>query len=396
MSAVAHLAGELEMDDLRDHLLGLVLLTAALQYPQLRAGTQLAPEPLFEDMGVVADQLVGGLEDAAAGTVVLFQLDHLQAGEVALQAHQVLGAGAAPGIDRLIVVPHHREGGAHPHQQLDQFVLGLVGVLVLVDQQIAHLVLPLLQGVRVVPEEVDRQQDQVVEVHCVVGLEAALVGGVEQGRVGLQIVFRVGQSLLWTDQIVFPGGDLPLGGLHHRLVAAVLLAQQILHEGGRVLLIEDGEARFVAEPFQFPPQDVQSQGVKGRDHRAVALVASQQGRHAGLHLPRRLVGEGDGGDVSGFDAAAFRQIADLGGDHPGLAAARAGQHQQGAVDVMHRFTLARVEIGHAGCRFHGREERRKVTQRRGVFQPGTGVVVRFDNGSISDSTVGCGLPHRLP
>ena len=61
------------------------------------------------------------------------------------------------------------------------------------------------------------------------------------------------------------------------------------------------------------------------------------------HFLRRLVGEGDGGDVRGRDLALLDQVGDLLGDDAGLAAAGAGQHQQRAVEIAHRLALRRVE-----------------------------------------------------
>jgi hypothetical protein len=53
--------------------------------------------------------------------------------------------GAAPGVDRLVVVADRGEGIARPAgQQLQQAVLAAVGVLVFVDQQVAQLALPAL------------------------------------------------------------------------------------------------------------------------------------------------------------------------------------------------------------------------------------------------------------
>ena len=40
------------------------------------------------------------------GTIVLFQPDHLSAGEILLEAQDVADLGAAPAIDRLVVVTH--------------------------------------------------------------------------------------------------------------------------------------------------------------------------------------------------------------------------------------------------------------------------------------------------
>ena len=67
--------GHMLMQDLRYHGLRLVLFGAAVQHPQGFARSQFAPEPFFEKMGVVTDEVVCALQDTARGTVVLLQFD---------------------------------------------------------------------------------------------------------------------------------------------------------------------------------------------------------------------------------------------------------------------------------------------------------------------------------
>ena len=63
-------------------------------------GAQRLAEPAF----VVRDQVRGGGEDVAGRAVVALQPDHLGAGKIVLEAQDVVDLGAAPAIDRLVVV----------------------------------------------------------------------------------------------------------------------------------------------------------------------------------------------------------------------------------------------------------------------------------------------------
>ena len=72
------------------------------------------------------------------------------------------------------------------------------------------------------------------------------------------------------------------------------------------------------------------------------------------HFQRGLVGKGNRGDLLRLDLAGFDQMHDLLSDHPGFAGTGAGQHQQGAVQIMDGFALAGVEprwreSGSGGC-----------------------------------------------
>ena len=63
-------------------------------------GAQRLAEPAF----VVGDEVRGGGEDVAGASVVSLQPDDLRAGEVVIEAQDVIDLGAAPAIDRLVVI----------------------------------------------------------------------------------------------------------------------------------------------------------------------------------------------------------------------------------------------------------------------------------------------------
>ena len=77
--------------------------------------------------------------------VVAFQADDPGAGEIVLEAQDVADLGAAPGVDRLVVVADAAEVVMALRQRPQPQVLGDVGVLVLVDQDVAELLLVALE-----------------------------------------------------------------------------------------------------------------------------------------------------------------------------------------------------------------------------------------------------------
>ena len=85
----------------------------------------------------------------AGGAVVALQPDDLGAGEVLLEAQDVVDLGAAPAVDRLVVVADAADVGRALRQQPQPQVLRDVGVLVLVDQDVAEAALVVGEHVRV-------------------------------------------------------------------------------------------------------------------------------------------------------------------------------------------------------------------------------------------------------
>ncbi len=83
---------------------------------------------------------------------------------VLAEVEDVADVGAAKPVDRLVVVAHHRDVAVLRRQQVDQHVLRAVGVLVLVDEDMAKPVPPFGQRLGVTAVELDQLHDQVVEI----------------------------------------------------------------------------------------------------------------------------------------------------------------------------------------------------------------------------------------
>ena len=77
---------------------------------------------------------------------------------------------------------------------------------------------------------------------------------------------------------------------------------------------------------------------------ALGAAFADQPADAVLHLARRLVGEGDREDLRGPGAAAREDVGDARRQHPRLAGAGAGEHQQRSVDMLDRLLLLGVEF----------------------------------------------------
>jgi hypothetical protein len=84
----------------------------------------VGPQRLAEPAGVVGDEAGGGGEDVRGRAVILLEPDDLRAGEVLLEAEDVGDLGAAPRIDRLVVVADAAQVAARLGEQLQPVILG--------------------------------------------------------------------------------------------------------------------------------------------------------------------------------------------------------------------------------------------------------------------------------
>ena len=100
-------------------------------------------------------------------------------------------------------------------------------------------------------------------------------------------------------------------------------------------------------------QDARGDRMKGAEPEAVGGAPDHR-LEALAHLARRLVGEGDRQQFGRKSAAGGEDMRQPRGQHPGLAGAGAGQHQDRAVDRLDRAQLRLVEAGEIGRGGDGR------------------------------------------
>ena len=181
--------------------------------------TGVGPQPLLAPAGVARDDRVGRVEDGLSGPVVLLEQNRCRVGKVAFEVFDVANRRATERIDGLIGVTDHAQlgrrhrvgvGRAHAHQFAHQHVLGVIGVLVFVDQDVPESAPVVLGDLRERLQHRHRLTDQVVEIQRVGRPQPALILGVHLGDDASQIVGRLGclrGGLLGPDQLVLEVRD---------------------------------------------------------------------------------------------------------------------------------------------------------------------------------------------
>ena len=259
--ALVDQAGDLGGDEPR---LGVLVLD--LEHAHRIALAEVGEELLRLALAVVLDDRVRRAEDRVRRPVVLLERDDERPGEVALELHDVADVRASEGVDRLVRVADRGDVPVLVGEELEQPVLGVVRVLVLVDEDVAERLLPLFPRVREPLEHLHREHEQVVEVDRVRGVQAALV---ELVRLGDGLVPERGDALerlLRRDELVLHLRDLRVDAARRealRVLAELLEAR--LRQPHLVLVVVDREGGAVAEPFGLAAQDPPAGGVEGED-----------------------------------------------------------------------------------------------------------------------------------
>ena len=122
----------------------------------------------------------------------MLKLNHLHIWEIFIEIKQISHLGTAPPVNALVVVADNAEVSVLPGQTLDQLELRVVGVLILVHHDVAITLAAFVERPGVLGEQPQHEQDQVVEIEGVAGLEHLLVSR-------NQVLGQSGQVLILGD-----------------------------------------------------------------------------------------------------------------------------------------------------------------------------------------------------
>ncbi len=328
--------------DAIDDVARLVLLVVRGVDLDRRAGRPGGPQLLAEPVVVVGDHRVGGAENRRGGTVVLFEPDRRGIGEVAQEVLHVLDARAAPAVDRLIVVADDEHLGTGAGQHADPGVLQRIGVLELVDQQMAPALAVVREQGLVVEPQLVRAQQQLGEVDQAAAPARVLVGAVDRNQ-GLCERIAVGLDRVGAAALVLGAVDEPgrLPRREARLVQSEAL-DRALDQALLIVAVEDLERLGQAGLAPVPAQQAMRDAVERADRQAARAGADQR-FGARTHLAGGLVRERHRQDRPRRYALDLEQPADPMGQYARLARTGAGQDQTVARRRADGFALRRIQ-----------------------------------------------------
>ncbi len=192
---------------------------------------------------VVLNDVIGGVEDDLRGAVVLLELDDFGALVIVFEAKNVGDRGAAPAIDRLVVIADDGEVIVLAGEVREQLVLGGVGVLELVDHQEAPLLAVGARERRIFAKDLEHAHDQIAKVEAVLGLQTFLIVFVEPGVVLVVLGVGVFVRARGVDAAVFAAFDIGGHASNARGVSLLVASlQQVSNQAVLVLVIVDLKA----------------------------------------------------------------------------------------------------------------------------------------------------------
>ena len=304
---------------------------------------------LLHAFRVTYDHRVGRIDNRTRRTVVLFQFEDHRRGIILLERKDILDFGPAERVDRLRVVAHDADLRVRLRQAADNRILGIIGVLILVDEDVFELLLIAGQHVGAVAQQDVGLQQQIVEVHRAVTLAALAVDVVDVAELGnlrlpvLGGAGRIGQVGARRDEAVFG-----IGNARRQHVGLVLLVRKVQFADDRLqeVLAVAGfvDRERVGEP-DLPgvlPQDTRKNRVERTHADITAAVVGQHLRNALAQLLGGLVGEGQRQNIPGLYAL-FDHVCYTRGQHAGLARPGARDDERRRVVIDHGIPLGGVQ-----------------------------------------------------
>ena len=207
---------------------------------------------------IVGDQSRRNSKDVPRRSIISLESNDLGAGKVLLEAQDVFDIGAAPGVDRLVVIADTAQIAVGLGDEPEKKILNDVRVLVLVDQDVTEASAEGVENIAVFAQQPQRLEQEIAEVHRVERFQAGLIALV-QGR-----ALAAGESCslarrhaLRIDAAILP----PVDQIGERsrwpaLVVQIFRLQELLEQAQLVVGIEDGEIRPQAHKLGMHAQNL--------------------------------------------------------------------------------------------------------------------------------------------
>ena len=274
---------------------------------------------------ILLNQGIGRPDDIPGGPVVLLKAEEPALRIILAEIQDVLDFRSPERIDGLRVVTDHTDVPVPLAEFLQNEVLGEVGVLVLVHENVVEPVCNGGQRVREILEQNVHVQENVIEIHHAGSLAFLRIFRVDIAYFrlfGMGVVDDcLGICLVGgrSDQIVLGHRYAPENILRLiDLVVQMHLLEAGLDGADRVAGVVDREGGRVSEPVRELPEEPYEDGMEGAHVQAAGLPFPYHGGDSLLHFGSGLLGESQCKNAVRL-ASLLKKICNPARQHPGLS-----------------------------------------------------------------------------
>ena len=331
-----------------NHRLFLVAVSRLIQ--NLLALRILTEHILRNLVAVMLYQTVSRLNDCLGRTVVLFQFEETRTLKLALIVENIIDIGTTEAIDTLRIITHGTNTLLLLTELHDDRHLNVVGILILIHQDIIEAGGIFVANILMFPEELIGKRQQIIEIHGISLLAALHVSHENLTHLRhlcpfvLLIDNRIALISRCTHQVVLRHRNLGMNG--SRLILLIIqphLLHYRLDQRARVTFIIDGKVVVEADMLSLRSQDSGEDAVESTHIEMLCEIISHQFSDTFLHLSCCLVGKGERHDAPGFHALA-KEISYLISKYTRFTRTCTGYHQRRSVNIFYRSTLRFVQV----------------------------------------------------
>ena len=135
---------------------------------------------LLEDLVfVLVNKRIGGIDDILRRAVVTLQLKEMSAAVGLLESKDITDVRSSEGIDRLCVIAHHGDVILRRRQLLYQEVLHIIGVLVLIHEDIPKRLLVFIAHLGEELHQSQHLQQDIIKIHRIACFQAQLIEAID-------------------------------------------------------------------------------------------------------------------------------------------------------------------------------------------------------------------------
>ena len=228
-------------------------------------------------------------------------------------------------------------------QKPTDLVLCMVGVLVLVDQDVAETLLIGREHLGMVFQQEVRVEQQVVEIERVRRTQTLLQAAIDaSGHLPHRIDRLVGEHVR-TLQLIFRHRDAVAQRIERKALRIdVELGHDFLHEALRVSIVVDGEVLREAEDLGVGAQHAHAHAMERR-HPHATRARPHERNEALAHLGGRLIRERDGKNFPRRSVGRLEDVRNAIGQHAGLARPGTCEHEKRPVNAFDSLSLRVIQ-----------------------------------------------------